>query len=97
MIGKHWCFELGEWEKGLVYLAQGTDDRFMEVANYELNDPTSSADQIRIGDLWWELADAANEYRRPQLRRAAYWYGRGVNGTIGLDRERVRKRIQTAT
>ena len=54
----HWyCLVTGEWQKGLPYLAKGSDAEMAEAAKQDLAAPEKSAGQVTAGNLWWSLAE----------------------------------------
>jgi hypothetical protein len=93
VVGEWWCFVRGDWEKGLPYLAKGTE--LKSVAKTELAKPGSATDQVALGDSWWDLGDKKAGAARENLRKhGAYWYSAAVGQLTGLTRVRIEKRLK---
>jgi len=56
-VGKYKCFVKGDWDKGLLMLALGKDETLKALAKRELAGVASSAEQAKLGDSWWNLAE----------------------------------------
>jgi WD40 repeat protein len=96
-VGKYLCFRKGDWEQGLPLLARGNDKALQDLARADLARPTATADQRKVGDGWWDLAEASPELgKTPLQRRAAYWYQQAVPGLTGLTYDKVEGRIKEA-
>jgi hypothetical protein len=93
--GKYLCLTKGDWNKGLPMLALGSDAKLKEVALRELEGPTESAEQVKVGDTWWELAEKSEGLATGNLqRRAGYWYRSALPSLTGLAKDRAEKRLQ---
>ena len=96
-IGKFRCFEKEDWRTGLSFLANGSDDILKELAREELQEPTSSADQVRLADNWWELAQAgerdSDSTAKPMQMRAIYWYRRALPNLTGFTLVKAQQRV----
>ncbi|MHB0956817.1 MAG: DUF1559 family PulG-like putative transporter [Pirellulaceae bacterium] len=92
--GRYYCFTKGEWEKGLPFLAKGSDSRLKQLAAAELTPPTVPADQLELADGWWNLAASEKAYQAAFQRRAVYWYQRVLPGLpSGLWRAKTELRL----
>lgn len=93
--GRHLCFVKGDWERGIPYLALGSDAKIKAAAVLDLRGATSAEDQVAIGDAWWDLAEAKQGRERDMLRvRAGYWYRQAeANIPAGLGRLKVSQRL----
>jgi len=86
-----------DWDAGLPHLAKGGDPAFKSVAEKDLGKPSETADQVALGDRWWDLAEKATGDARGRLRsRAAFWYTQARDRLSGLTLARIEKRIETA-
>ncbi len=94
-VGKFYCLLKGEWGKGIPLLALGSDPALQVPARKELEEIASAEELVDLGDLWWKLAEQAEEQHRDALRgRAGYWYVRALkNLPDGLLKVRVAKRL----
>jgi hypothetical protein len=82
-MGRYRCFTKGDWEKGLPMLALGSDEKLKTVAAKDIAGAASPAEQVKLGDAWWELSK----------ERAAYWYRDALPELDGSEQERVAKRM----
>lgn len=93
-LGFYLCFELGDFEKGCSYLAVGVDESLRDAATQEINGPTETVDQVKLGDLWWEAAEkTAAEESTDIKQRAAFWYTKALEHSTGITRARLEERI----
>jgi hypothetical protein len=94
-VGKYYCFQKGDWEKGLPMLALGQDEALKAVAIQEISGVTKADDQVKVGDAWWDLAGKEQGRMQATLRgRADYWYQRALPGVAGLAKAKLDKRIK---
>jgi WD40 repeat protein len=97
--GRWYCLYRGDWDKGLPYLAKSSDDHLHEAARREIEKaPVEAADQVKLGDAWWDLAKG--EQRRAKehlLRHAASWYEKAKpNITSVVIQEKLAQRLAEA-
>lgn len=95
-IGKFACLIKGDWENGLVILANGNDRSLKRLAELEIARPTEAVAQLELADLWWKEADAESPAFKSTLQsRAKHWYEQALPGLpAGLVRIRVERRIE---
>lgn len=73
--GRYLCFVVGDWERGVPYLALGSDPGLKAVALQELRGAASADAQAAIGDMWWALGETKRGSERDALLlRAGAWY-----------------------
>ncbi len=94
--GAYFCFDKGDWARGIPMLALGSDATLKNLAVKDLEGATSPETQIALGDGWWELAGAREGKERDLLLvRAGYWYKQAqANLRSALDRVRIEKRLK---
>jgi WD40 repeat protein len=94
--GKYLCLRKGDWDRGLPFLAKGSDQALAEPAKADLARPAAAEEQVKVGDGWWKLADGTKpELGKAQVqRRAGYWYQQAVTGVSGLTQDRIEERIR---
>jgi hypothetical protein len=93
-VGKHHCFQQGAWATGLPLLAKGSDPTLKALAEKDLASPVKAADQVVLGDGWWDQAEKETGTPRTHLRgRAIRWYGRALPSLSGLSRAKAEKRL----
>ena len=89
-VGRYFCFVKGNWSKGIPMLALGADAKLKSTAVKELKDVKDPAEQTKLGDAWWELA----EKEEAAKQRAGYWYQKALPGLTGLAKAAVEKRLE---
>jgi len=95
-LGRFLCLMKRDWARGLPLLAKGSDSVLQTIAQRDLANPPAPAGQIEVGDGWWEVADKQKDAisKKKFLARAKTWYELGVQGTTGLSRAKVEKRLE---
>ena len=95
-VGKFLCLVKGDWDNGLVILANGNDRSLKRLAEMELSDAKDAMQQLELADLWWRESETELPAFRTTLKsRAKYWYERSLSGLpAGLVRIRVERRIE---
>ncbi|HKD36359.1 MAG TPA: NPCBM/NEW2 domain-containing protein [Pirellulales bacterium] len=104
VVGKFKCFLKEDWRFGLALLAQGNDEVLQKLAVADSADPIDPAEQAKLADQWWDLAEkrAADKTEagrkdewtiKPMRARAVYWYRRALPGLTGLVLAKAQKRI----
>jgi hypothetical protein len=94
VVGRYYCFRHGDWEKGLPYLAKGSDAALKKAAGDELSGPMSAKENELVGDGWWAAAENLDEPLRGAIREhAASFYTMALNSTTGLARMKMAERV----
>ncbi|HLX60519.1 MAG TPA: hypothetical protein VKX17_04465 [Planctomycetota bacterium] len=95
--GLYLCFTLDNWSSGLPLLAKAPRPTLKLAAEHELGGPATSAEQLALGDEWWELAAKADKSEQHGFQqRALHWYNLALPELKGLQRAKVETRIQGA-
>jgi hypothetical protein len=94
-VGRYLCLSKGDWERGIPMLALGSDPSLKALAVTELEGATSPAEQVALGDAWWDLAESERGPHKDRfLARARFWYEKALPALPGgLSRVKVEKRI----
>ena len=94
LAGRYYCYLKGDWDTGLPLLTRSAEDALKVVAAKDLLAPTASADQVAVGDGWYDLA-AGNDLagRTAMRRRARHWYTEAAPELNGLAKIKVAKRL----
>ncbi len=95
MIGQELCFGQGDWDSGLKLMARGSDADLRSLAEKDLASPTAAAEQMAVGDGWWDVAQ--NETGLPRAHvatRSAYWYQKARGSVSGLTAVKLDQRIR---
>ena len=93
-VGRYRCFTKNQWNQGLPLLALGSDAALKDLAIAELKEVSDAAEQAKLGDAWWDLAQQEQEMVKQRLqRRAAYWYERALPELAGLAKDKAEKRM----
>lgn len=97
-LGKYLCLHGDDWPAGLKHLAMAATARLRTAAEADRRGADGAVEQIAVGDLWWQLAEAARsaQEERGYRRRAAVWYGKALPGLTGLARTKAEERLNTA-
>jgi hypothetical protein len=96
-LGKFWAFQQGNFEKGLTYLAKGSDSEIREAANRELKIKPDSPEFVKVADAWWEAANKLPPEPRSAVKvHAAYSYAQALPSLKALDRGLAESRINEA-
>jgi len=94
-VGKYRCFVHGDWDDGLPYLALGNDATLRSLAEQELVEPESAADQAKLADGWWELAEKEEGTTKIWMQlRCRLWYEKAAPNVAGLAKVKVDKRLK---
>ncbi len=95
VMGRFVAFTKKEWDAGLTMLAKGSDPVLAALADADLDSPETAADQFRMADRWWQLAEKESSDDRDAMRqRAGFWYSQCLAALDGLDRALVQRRLQ---
>lgn len=74
-IGKFYCVDKGNWEKGLPLLSKSTQPELSQIALDDISLPDSPAEQGKLADSWWKLADKEKgRIRKAYQLRGRFWY-----------------------
>jgi WD40 repeat protein len=94
-IGRFRCLIKGDWDNGVLLLARGSDERLRQVARLDVKRPVEAAEQVEVGDGWWDLAEPERGVVRDNLRRrAGHWYRLAAPKLAGLNEARIQQRIK---
>jgi hypothetical protein len=93
--GEFECFALGDWKSGLPKLAKGTDASLKALAARDLARPAETAEQVAVGDGWWDRAEKENGHPKTMIRlRAGHWYRLATQHLSGLTKAKLEKRLE---
>lgn len=94
-VGKWYCFTAKRWDEGFRLLLLSGDPDMTRAVEMELAGPNGSAEELQLGDAWYDLAakQKTKDERTSMQARAMHWYQESVDGLDGLSKDRVVKRI----
>ena len=95
-VGLYFCLVKCEFDRGLVHLARGADQRWKAIAERDIHSPRSAHDQAELGDAWWDLGEARSVEieKTGARRRARHWYQMAVPQLPeGLEKSRAERRV----
>jgi len=98
-LGSHYCFKLGQWEKGLAYLAKSSDPKYKELAAAELAATSDPANALTLAAGWWDRAlqvGTSDADAKALKLHAATWYRFGQSAASGLSGKLVETRLNQA-
>lgn len=94
-VGRYQCLVTGDWEGGLPQLAKGSDAKLKAAAELDLTNPAEAVEQAKVGDAWWDLAEAADEVSKTALYdRSGHWYRLAVDNVGGLTKAKIDSRLK---
>jgi formylglycine-generating enzyme required for sulfatase activity len=96
VLGRWHCFQQGDWDEGLKFLAKGSDSGLKSLAAQELaSSPSTFEERVARGDAWWDLAEKADGKTKAGMRqRAGRWYQEALPELpAGLAKAKVEKRL----
>jgi len=97
-MGQFLCFNKDAWDQGLPLLAKGSDVALRALAERDLAQPTAAADQVALGDLWWDLAEKEKSDRKGALLdRVQLWYEKALPESVGIAKAKIEKRLSSMT
>ncbi len=74
-LGRWFCFERGDWKQGLPHLAKCGNPTLKDLAAQERTFSGTPADQVKLADAWWALAERAEGGEADALMiHAGDWY-----------------------
>jgi hypothetical protein len=96
-LGRHYCFVVRDWQRGLPLLARGADQELGQLAAADLRAAANVRARVSAADAWLTWA----QKQKGQLRdagsaRAVELYSEARPKLDGLERTRVEKKIQEA-
>lgn len=90
-VGSYYVMAKQNWERGIPYLALGSDPALKSLAVEELRTP---AETLKLGDGWWDLAELRTDKEKEAFRRyASKWYLRAWKSADGLNRRKIEQRV----
>lgn len=95
-LGKFYAFGKGDFERGLPYLAKGSDEQLAELVKREAAKPKDPTELAEIGDAWWTRGEKLQDASRDRINsRALYWYQLALQSPElkGLARTRLEQRV----
>ncbi len=94
-VGRYNCFVKGKWDVGLPMLGKGSDAALKALAGQELAGATGAEALGKLADGWWEVSLKQTDptARAAAAGRAAWHYQKVLEGTSGLRRVQIEKRI----
>ena len=94
VVGRYYCIVRGDWDQGLPLLAKGGKAALQAPAERDLRGASPGAEQLALGDMWWEISKKDESGVGQQfLVRARYWYTAAAPNLSGLERAKCDKRI----
>lgn len=90
--GRWYCFQKGDWAKGLPYLSRGSDAGLAQLAAQDLAGANDPASQVRMADEWGKLARRAQGTEQIAIAdRAAAYYEKALPALEGLEKLRAER------
>jgi hypothetical protein len=97
-MGRYFALLKGNWDKGLVLLARGSDSALKKAAAMDLEVPKDAAQQAELADKWLQISRKHKGSMAVHLLlRAFHWDVQALAGLDGEARKRVEKRMEEIT
>jgi hypothetical protein len=94
-MGVYQAFLKGNWERGLVHLAKGSNAELKTLAVLERSDPQEASKQIELAGKWFAEAEKLKDGMRSQVLLHSYhWYQQALGDLEAKTREQVEQRMQ---
>jgi hypothetical protein len=93
-IGRYFCFYQGQWDRGLPFLAKGSDVSLAALAQRDLDKPPAAEARAGIAEAWWNFSEKQHNVEEiNQATRAVFWYRKALESASGLSRTVLQKRL----
>ena len=95
VVGEWYCLKRNRWEEGVTYLALGNHPEMKELGRLDLKIEKTATDEIRLGDLCWELAEQMPGESNTLKKRAIFWYERAQPEVSGIVEKKIANRLES--
>jgi hypothetical protein len=93
-VGEYFCFIKGDWDRGLPLLALSNNLELKALATREIASVVDPADQVKLADAWWNVAEKGATTDKLQIEQhAGLWYSRALPNLSGLAKAKVEARL----
>jgi hypothetical protein len=92
-VGRFLCLVRNDWDRGLPFLAKGSDPAVKALAVKDAQKPSVPMQCKQLADAWWDLGEQHKPLAVGFHRRAAYWYSLAESSFNGLERLSMKRRI----
>ena len=94
-LGKYWCFEVGDWPKGLPLLQGGSDPNFIKPAQLDLAGGGTREQRMAIADAWFKLFNISTGADQQGIAaRALFFYEDLLDEHTDIDKKIIERRIR---
>lgn len=97
IVGRYLCLVKHNYAQGVPHLLRGSDATLRTLAERERMEPRDAAEQLNLGDAWWEFGERAgkNVEGDGARTRARHWYQQAVSKLPdGLGKVRAETRLK---
>ncbi len=104
VVGRFKSLIKQDWTGGLTYLAKSNDPQLRDAVAGEAKPPLEPADEMKLADMWWDLAERHNELLHDDSRddaetgamrdRAVYWYRLAMPSLDGVSLVKAKQRVE---
>ena len=96
--GRFYCLTKGQWEKGLLMLALGSDAALKAMAEKDAAKPTEADKRVELGNGWCKLAEKYPAAAKRSVQdHAVEWFKKAMPNLIGLEKAKLEKRVAELT
>ena len=97
-VGKFYCFQKQDWDKGDPYLAKSGNMALASAATKDADAPEEAKEQVALADAWYKIAENITlGVRTGAQRRAFDWYSKALPNLNDKDEERIKARVMELT
>lgn len=93
-LGRFYCLMKGDWDKGLPFLAIGSDTELKKLAWLELSSPAVPSKQIALAEGWQKVVDGHKGVVLSSIQqRAIHWLELALPNVSGLQSDKVKSQL----
>ncbi|MCY3023270.1 MAG: hypothetical protein NTW87_30195 [Planctomycetota bacterium] len=97
-IGQFYCLVKDDRVAGLVYLSEGSNQTWGNLAKMELANPTEVAEMMKVADGYHGLIASETGAARDKLKQwAAQWYQKALPTATGITKAKIEQRLKELT
>ena len=104
VVGRFKSLIKQDWPGGLTYLVKSNDPQLRDAVAGEAKPPLEPAGEVKLADMWWDLAERHNELLHDDSRddaetsamrdRAVYWYRLAMPSLNGVSLVKAKQRVE---
>ncbi|RIK73371.1 MAG: hypothetical protein DCC68_25045 [Planctomycetota bacterium] len=93
-VGRFYCLFMGNWKRGMPYLAKGGDSAIQIAAKVDQDATRDISQLVPAANRWFEVAPTLNGVERDNvLIRAGVRYRQALPSAVGIDKVTAERRL----